>query len=158
MRFEYTYRNTVKDYWEYFFFHIYLQWTGLINVIFIISIIALTISRWQTSGPFGRSVMIFGLSIFLVIQPIALLIRSFKQVELIGDVDTRLVLDEDGMMISVKGHNQFIPWTKYRNTLKRPTYLFLIPDEAHGYILPDRITGQDKMKLYEFLKGKKDHE
>ncbi|MCR4588926.1 MAG: YcxB family protein [Lachnospiraceae bacterium] len=153
MRFDYTYRNTAADYWMYFFCNIYTRWTGFINLVFIASVIALMISRWGTSGAFGKSVMVFALSLFLVIQPIALWIRSVKQVEIIGEVDTRLILAEGGLTISVRGHNQHINWQDYRGTVKRPTFLLLMPDEQHGYILPNRVMGKDREAAYAFLKG-----
>ncbi|MCR4587991.1 MAG: YcxB family protein [Lachnospiraceae bacterium] len=155
MRFDYTYRNTAGDYWAYFFFNIYMRFTGLINGMFILSILILMIRRWETSGAFGRSVMVFGLSLFLVIQPIALWIRALKQVEIIGDVDTRLIVGEGGLTISVRGHNQHINWQDYRGTVKRPTFLLLMPDEQHGYILPNRVMGKDREALYTFLKERK---
>ncbi len=154
MRFQYTYRNTVGDFWSYYFFNIYCQWTGLINGIFIISALALILSRWQTSGPFLRSVMVLLLSVFVVLQPLALVLRAIKQVELIGDVDTTIIINDDGVTLSVRGHNQFIPWSTYKKTVKRPNFLLLAVDETHGYILPDRITGKDKQTILEFTKEK----
>ena len=38
MRFEYTYRNTPRDYWLFYMGNIYRNWTGIINVIFTATI------------------------------------------------------------------------------------------------------------------------
>lgn len=152
MKFEYTYRNTPVDFWRYFLGNIYRQWTGLVNVVFIASIIALIISRWNTAGPMMKAVMGFALSLFVIIQPLAMYGRAVKETERIGDTDTTLLFDQDGLNICVKAHSQFIPWKTYHNVIARHGFLMIIPDEAHAYILPDRVTGSQKQELLQFIK------
>ncbi|MCR5716354.1 MAG: YcxB family protein [Lachnospiraceae bacterium] len=152
MSYEYTYRNTPADFWKYYFGNVYRQWTGVINIVFIAASIILIVRRWADAGPLFRALMGFLVALFVVIQPLAIWGRSVKQTEQIGDVDTTLRFDEDGLTIRVKAHTQFIAWKDFRNVLSRRGYLLIMPDNAHAYILPDRVVGAQKAELKDFIR------
>ena len=153
MRYEYTYRNTTSDFFKFYIGNVYSQWTGIIGVVFTGAMIALIVSRWGESGMIFRAVMVIGLLLFPVVQPLGLWLRSMKASESIKP-ETTLLFDEKGMGICVQLHSQRIPWGKNASVVKRPGLLVVTPDGMHLYLLPDRVTGEKKEELYAFLRDR----
>ena len=153
MKYEYTYRNTTADFFKFYIGNVYSQWTGIIGIVFTGAIIALMISKWGTSGPVFRAIMVIALLLFPVVQPLGLYLRSMKMAENIKP-ETTLIFDDRGMGILVQLHSQRIPWKPEASVVKRPGLIVVSPDGVHLYLLPDRVTGEQKEELYAFLQKK----
>ena len=152
MKYEYKYRNTVGDFFFFNMTNIYIQLTGLVNIIFTVAMLVLIASRWSDSHIFFKGIMVFGLLLFPVIQPICIYLKSAKQVEGTS-CDTELCFDETGMHIRVQDHNQLIKWKDYKATVNRPFVLVPVPDGKHAYILTERILKGQHTDLYKFISG-----
>lgn len=152
MKFEFKFKNTAGDYFIFNMSNIYCQWTALVNIIFTAAMVILIASRWNDAHIFFKGIMIFGLALFPIIQPICIYLRSVKQAESIV-CDTQLYFDDYGMHIRVQDHNQLIKWKDYRSTVNRPFVLIPIPDGKHAYILTDRILKNERKALYEYING-----
>lgn len=154
MKYEYNFRNTKGDYFIFNMSNIYSQWTALVNIIFTAAMVILIAARWGETHIFFKGIMIFGLILFPVIQPLAIYFKSSAQAESITD-ETRLVFDDAGMHISVRDHGQLIRWNEYKTAINRPFILISIPDGRHAYILTDRILKGQRKELYNYIQGKK---
>lgn len=152
MRFEYTYRNTPRDYWLFYMGNIYRNWTGIINAIFTAAFLVLLVRRWAEAPLWGRGILVFAVLAFPVLQPLAVWGRSVRESERITE-DTTLLFDREGMHITVKEHRQTIPWNSFfdRGLVKLKGILAVVPDGMHAYLLPDRVTGVDREKLADFI-------
>ena len=152
MKYEYSYRNTAGDFFFFNMTNIYSQWTALVNIIFTAAMVVLIANKWSESHIFFQGIMVVGLCLFPVIQPICIYLRSAKQAEGIS-FDTQMSFDDAGMHIRVQDHNQLIKWKDYKTTVNRPFVLVPIPDGEHAYILTERILKGQHRELYEFING-----
>lgn len=151
MKYRYTYRNTPGDYWRFYMSNIYHQWTAVINVVFTAAILALIIARFREAHPVFQALMLFALLIFPVFQPLAIYLRARKQALAIK-VDTTLTFEESGFGILVKTHRQQIAWKDFHGVTRRADLIVLMPDEIHAYLLPDRVTGEERTALLTDMK------
>ena len=152
MKFEYKYRNTAGDYFFFNMSNIYSQWTAFVNIIFTAAMLVLIANRWSESHIFFKGIMVLGLCLFPVIQPVCIYLRSARQAGGIAS-DTELVFDDAGMHIRVQDHNQLIRWKDYKTTVDRHFVLVPIPDGQHAYILTERILKGQHRDLYKFING-----
>ena len=152
MRYEYTYRNTPRDYWAFYMRNIYRSWTGIINVIFTAAFLVLLVRRFAGAELWARGLMILAVLIFPLFQPLAIWGRSVRESERITE-DTNLLFDASGMHIKVKDHRQTISWNAFfeGGLAKYPGLLVVVPDGQHAYLIPDRVTGEEKEKLFDFI-------
>ena len=70
MRYEYTYRNTPGDYWKFRMENYYRNWTALVSIVFTLSILALTVAKWNATNGLGKALMVICLLLFPVLQPL----------------------------------------------------------------------------------------
>ena len=159
MRYEYTYRNTPGDYWKFRMENYYRNWTALVSIIFTLSILALTISKWNETNGLGKAILIILLLVFPVLQPLYIYMVSIRDAQAL-QVDTTLSFDESGMEIKVQKHLQRIPWKSFvpdekggRMAIFRKSMLVVVPDQMHAYLLPNRVfeSGIRKKELFDFM-------
>lgn len=159
MKYEYTYRNTPGDYWKFRMENYYRNWTALVSIIFTLSILALTIAKWNATNGLGKAFMIIFLLVFPVFQPLYTYMTSIRDAQAVK-VDTTLAFDTTGMEIKVQKHVQRIPWKAFVPDEKgggmailRKSMLVVVPDQAHAYLLPNRVFEPlaQKKELYDFM-------
>lgn len=161
MRYEYTYRNTPGDYWKFRMENHYRNWTGLVSVIYTLSLLVLTVAKWNSTNGLGKALLLIFLLVFPVIQPLCVYFISIRDAQAIK-ADTTLYFDEKGMEIKVIKHLQRIPWKSFvpgekggGMVINRSSMLVVIPDQIHAYLLPNRVfEGKEKKaELYAFIAG-----
>lgn len=159
MRYEYTYRNTPGDYWKFRMENHYRNWTGLVSVIYTLSLLALTIVKWNATNGLGKALLVIFLIVFPVIQPLYVYFISIRDAQAIK-ADTTLSFDGTGMEIKVLKHIQRIPWKSFvpddkggGMAILRKSMLVVVPDQAHAYLIPNRVmeTEEKKKELYAFI-------
>ncbi len=159
MKYEYTYRNTPGDYWKFRMENHYRNWTGLVSVIYTLSLLVLTIVKWNATNGLGKALLLIFLLVFPVIQPLCVYFISIRDAQAIK-ADTTLFFDESGMEIKVLQHLQRIPWKSFvpddkggGMVIQRGSMLVVIPDQIHAYLLPNRVFESDarKKELFGFL-------
>ena len=159
MRYEYTFRNTPGEYWKFRMENYYRNWTALVSIVFTLSILALTIARWNATNGLGKALMVIGLLVFPVFQPLYIYFTSIRDAQAL-QVDTTLSFDTSGMEIKVQKHLQRIPWKSFvpdekggGMVINRRAMLVVVPDQAHAYLIPNRVFESDarKKELFDFM-------
>ena len=159
MRYEYTFRNTPEDYWKFRMENHYRTWTGLVSIIYTLSLLALTIVKWNATNGLGKALLVLFLIVFPVIQPLFVYFISIRDAQAIR-ADTTLSFDENGMEIKVLKHLQKIPWKSFvpdakgaGMVIRRKSMLVVVSDQVHAYLLTNRVLGtaQEKDTLYNFI-------
>ena len=149
MKFEYTFRNTTGDFWWFRMENTYRSWMAVINAVFTAAMIALAVSRFASTNLLGKVLIVIGILVFPVIQPLSMAVAAAREAKRIP-VDTTVSFDDAGMHIQVKDHRQTILWHDFHYVQKRPKMLLAVPDGQHAYLLTNRILGKDKDALYDF--------
>ena len=131
----------------------YSSLAGLVQIIFVVSLLILLCSKWNNIGIIIKIIAFVGISLFTVIQPLAFWINAGKSIDP-NMPETELKFDEDFMIIKVNSHLQRIPYPDIVKVINKPGLLVIQPDQTHIYILPQRVLGNDKKELFNYLKTK----
>ena len=149
--YEYTYRVRTSDLWQASMYYSYSSYMGIVNAVFIVSMIALIISRWETSSDIQKAVMIVLLLLFTVIQPAVIWWRAKSALGSEERVLT-LIFSKNGLTVEADGQSQNRAWNGIKGIVKKPTILIIYVDDGNGYILRNSVLGNTKNELYDFVK------
>ena len=152
---EYKYMCDVKasDLWKMAMVRTYKAAIGVVNIVFTVAMILLVFRFWKTAPDILRVLMIFGCLVFPVIQPLATYGMCVKQLENMPR-DMELKFDDVGVHVSTGGESELIRWNKVRNAIKRSNMIVVMSDDSHGYMLTNRVLGNEKEEFYNFLCSK----
>lgn len=131
----------------------YSSMAGLVQIIFIISLLILVINKWADLGIIMKILILVGLSLFTIIQPLAFWINAGKSIDP-NMPETEIQFDDNNMIIKVNSHIQRIPYSYIVRVVSKPKMLVIQPDQKHIYIIPGRVLGNEKKELFEYLKTK----
>ncbi|MBP3278236.1 MAG: YcxB family protein [Butyrivibrio sp.] len=126
---------------------------GVVNIVFTVAMILLAFRFWKTAPDILRVLMIFGCLVFPVIQPLATYGMCVKQLENMPR-DMELKFDDVGVHVSTGGQSELIRWNKVKNAIKRNNMIVVMSDDSHGYMLTNRVLGNEKEEFYNFLCSK----
>ena len=152
---EYKYMCDVKasDLWKMAMVRTYKAAIGVVNIVFTVAMILLVFRFWKTAPDILRVLMIFGCLVFPVIQPLATYGMCVKQLENMPR-DMELKFDDVGVHVSTGGQSELIRWNKVKNAIKRSNMIVVMSDDSHGYMLTNRVLGDQKEEFYNFLCSK----
>lgn len=153
MKYKYTYRNTAGELWQLSMYYIYGSVVGMCNLIFTAAVIVLTINKWNTAGGVWRFFLFLACSLFTVIQPLAVWMKAKKQAAGISR-DTEMEFLDTGIRIRVGDETSEIPWGAVKRISKKPTMIILFSDTTHGYVLTNRVLGEDRDAFYDYVTTK----
>ena len=149
---EYRFKCDVKasDLWKMAMTRTYKSLVGLVNVIFTVAMILLTIRFWATASALLRVLMVFGCILFPIIQPLAIFGNSVKQLENLPK-DMELCFNEGGVRVFVGDKSELLRWNKIRNAIRRSNMIVVMSDDSHGYMLTNRTLGDQKEEFYQYI-------
>jgi len=131
----------------------YSSLAGVAQILLVISLVILICTKWNDLGIVMKILVIIGLSLFTIIQPLAFYRKASKAIDP-NMPDTQLSFDDEYMTIEVQGHIQKIRYNNIVQVVSKPLLLIIQPDQKHIYILTKRILQNEKKELYKFLKSK----
>ncbi len=153
MKYKYMCDVKASDLWKMAMVRTYKAAIGVVNIVFTVAMILLVFRFWKTAPDILRVLMIFGCLVFPVIQPLATYGMCVKQLENMPR-DMELKFDDVGVTVSTGGQSQLIRWDKVRNAIKRSNMIVVMSDDSHGYMLTNRVLGNEKEEFYDFLCSK----
>ena len=151
--YQYRYKTTRGEYWKMSMYFIYHSMTGMVNLVFTAALIALTCAKWESSGTVFRICMVLGCCLFPILQPLAVYLSAGKLASGSGE-DTEIRLDDVGIQVKVGNTYDKIPWRKMVRIAKLPGMAIIFTDPSHGYLLTDRVIGEDKATFHDWLMKK----
>lgn len=154
MEYKYAYEVHPGDLWQLQMYYTYSSYLSIINIICIVSSIALLYSLWATSPWWLRIMLLLFLSLFTVIQPLGVYFRSKKSLKDNHD-HLELCFNEHGIEVAVDGKKEFKNWAQIQGVVFKPTLVVIYTDKTHGYILTNRILKDTKKAFRAFLKERR---
>jgi hypothetical protein len=152
---EYKYICDVKAYdlWLMAMKRTYRSVVGVINIVFTVAMILLLARFWNESNSLIQGLLIFGCVLFPVIQPLCTYLMCIKQLE---DMPRDMVLtfNDKGVLVQTGEESQSLNWKNITNAIRRKNMIIVMSDDRHGYMLTNRVLGNDKESFYEFLCSK----
>ena len=153
MKYKYMCDVKASDLWKMAMVRTYKAAIGVVNIVFTVAMILLVFRFWKTAPDILRVLMIFGCLVFPVIQPLATYGMCVKQLENMPR-DMELKFDDVGVHVSTGGQSELIRWNKVKNAIKRNNMIVVMSDDSHGYMLTNRVLGNEKEEFYNFLCSK----
>ena len=150
MHFEYICDVKASDLWKMAMTRTYRSPLGIVNIVFTVAMVLLTMRFWNTTSDIFRVLMILGVILFPVIQPLAVYGRSIRQLEDMPR-DMELAFDDSGVHVSAGGKKEDIRWKRIKNAIRRRDMIVVMSDDSHGYMITNRVLGDDKDVFYDFL-------
>lgn len=154
MEYKYAYEVEPGDLWQLQMYYTYSSYLAIINIICIVSSIALIYALWATSPWWLRIMLLIFLSLFTVIQPLGVYFRSKKSLKDNHD-HLELVFNDEGIEVAVGDQKEFKNWAQIQGIVFKPTLVVIYTDKNHGYILTNRILKNTKKAFRAFLKAKR---
>ena len=151
----YSYSCDVKpgDLWKMAMRRTYRSALGVVNVIFTIAMLLLLVRFWSTAPDILKGLMLMGVALFPIIQPLATYGMCVRQLENMPR-DMNLSFDDAGVHITTGGKNQDLNWSRITNAIRQKNMIVVMSDDRHGYMITDRALGNEKEEFYNFLCGK----
>ena len=152
MAMEYRFRSDIraKDLWILAMLRIYKGFIGIINIVFTISVLFMSIRLFADANIFFRMIMILLSILFPVIQPAAIYGKCVKQLEMLPK-DLELVFNDSGVLVLCGGKKEKIPWKNISNAIKQKNMIIIFSGEKHGYMISDRELGEKKEEFFKFI-------
>lgn len=153
MKYQYTYRNKASELWQLSMYHIYGSMVGVCNLVFTVAMIALSVSRWETTTTTYRILMILGCCLFPLLQPCFIYLKAKKQAAGITE-DTWIGFSDQGLHIQQAGKTSDIPWSSIKRISRKPTIIIIFSDTTHGFVLTNRVLGTQREEFYSYITSK----
>lgn len=154
MEFKYRYQIKPSDLWQVQMYYTYSSFTAVINIVCIVSAVALIISSWATASGWFRFIMLIFLSLFTVIQPWGAYIRAKDSLK--GqEHELELIFHEKDFQIIMEGKRETKTWEQVRAVVIKPTVVVIYMSGSQGYILSNRVLGDTRKEFVAFLKTRR---
>lgn len=151
MDLKFKYQTKPVDVWQVFMYNVYSSFTGIVNVMCIISSFILLVSLWKTAPDWMKYVLLLFCALFTVIQPLVLYGRAKKQLTE-NNPEVEISFDNKGIHIESEGKAQSKKWNDVFYAIVKPTLIIIYTDNQHGYIISNRVTGSSRNELVKILK------
>ena len=153
MKYSFHYKVKISDLWQASMYYAYSSYLAVVNLVCIVSGITAFIALWNSDQTVIKILMALFVLLFVAVQPLSMLKRSAMQLrgrEIIID----LTLDERGMTVSSDGENAFFSYEKILNVAVKPTIVVIYTSQGQGYILNNRVLGNDRADVVRLLRSK----
>ncbi len=152
---EFRYKSDVKafDLWKMAMHRTYKSPIGIANIVFTVAMLLLTVRFWGQAGSIMRGIMLFGCTLFTVIQPLCTYGMSVKQLENLPK-DMELTFSDKGVLVQTGRESQRLNWKNITNAIRRKNMIIVMSDDRHGYMFTNRVLGAEKESFYEYLCSK----
>lgn len=149
---EYKFKSDVKaaDLWYIAMRRTYRTPAGIVNIVFTVAMVLLTLRFWTGASELIRMLMLLGCVLFPVIQPLAVFGMSARQLEDMPK-DLELSFNEKGVKVTTGEKSESMPWRRIKNAIRQTNMIVIMSDDRHGYMLTDRVLGKEKDEFYNFL-------
>ncbi len=147
MKYQFNYETKAIDLWQLSMYSMYRSMVGMINIIFTGAMIGLTIKFWSGANLWIRGLLILGMGLFTVIQPLLIYRRAKKQLSTVSK-DISIRFDDYGVHVETGGEKSDLKWKSIKGIAKNPTLIIVYTTATHGFILTNKVLGNQKEAFY----------
>lgn len=152
---KYRFKNGVRpvDFWILSMHHTYHSTVGLCNIIFTAAMFALTYRYIGKVNDILEVLMVIGCVLFPILQPVFVFMRAKAQAAMLPE-NLELEFDDRGLLVTLGGQKQDIPWNKIVSATKEYNMVIIRSDAKHGYIISNKMLGNQRDEFWTFLQSK----
>lgn len=153
MKYKFNYRPSALDLWKLSMYGIYSSMAGTVNIIFTISMVLLAGRFWGDVSGLLKTILIFGIFLFPIIQPVSIYLRAKKEIGMIPS-DIEIGFDDKGIHIRSSKNKSDLKWSKVKRVIKKPGMIIILLITNQGYIITNEILGDKREEFYKYLISK----
>jgi len=153
MKYEFSYKITALDLWKLSMQGIYTSMIGVCNIIVTTAVALMTVRIWRETTNFIKILCVMGVALFPVIQPLAIYIRAKGQMARIPR-GLQLCFDDSGVIIQSEKRSSKFEWNMIKGISKRPNAIIIYTKTNQGYILTNKVLGEQKEDFYNYVVSK----
>ncbi len=130
--------------------NIYRTMLGVVNLVFTVSMVLLAVRFWSAANPFLRGLILFGILLFPLLQPLLIYLRGRR---IVGRMPEDMVIsfDSDGITISSEARKSEISYGSLKFLNRFAGMIIIYTKNGQGYILGREILGDNGTQLYQYL-------
>lgn len=153
MAYKFTYQTTALDLWQLSMYGIYGSMVGVCNIIFTVAMFLVTAKFWTSVNVFMKIVLIIGICLFTVIQPLAVYMRAKKQMA-VASHKVEISFDDAGIHVKTKNKKSDLKWSTIKAISKKPSMIIIFSSNKHGFVLTNKVLGKQKASFYAYIVSK----
>lgn len=152
MKYKFVYKNTPFDFWKLSIYLTYGSLIGVCNTIFTVAMVLLSFKIWDNNSVLVRILLLLACCLFPILQPIGIYLRARKQAVYSKEIE----IGFDDFGIHVKSENQLsdITWKSIKKISKKPDMIVIFSNTTHGFILTNKVLGNQNKDFYHYLISK----
>jgi hypothetical protein len=154
MEFKFRYRVKPVSLWILTMVNIYRSMMAVVNIIFTVSMVLLIVRFWNSAGATNRILMVAGLLLFPVLQPLLIFWRSR---EIVGRMpgDLQITFHQNGIEIwTCGGKSSHVDYAEVKSVIRIFRMLIIYTRSKQGFILDDEMLSDKGKNLSIFLSEK----
>ena len=153
MEFKFRYRVKPVSLWILTMVNIYRSMMAVINIIFTLSMAGLIYRFWLDAGVAYRILMLAGLCLFPVLQPLVIYLRSRRIVGQMPE-DLQMTFQQTGFEIANASKRSRVDYTEIKAVISLFKMLIIYTQAKQSFILDDQVLAGQGKSLSAFLSEK----
>ncbi len=130
----------------------YRTLAGVCNIVFTCAMAGLMVAFWGQVAWWTQAAILLGCLWFPLIQPVIVYRKVTRQV---ASIPKEMVLDfsDKGMRVTCNGQTEQVAWKHIKGVTHNAHMLILMLDKGRGYILTNRVLGDQKESFYQYVEA-----
>jgi hypothetical protein len=150
MEFRFNYKVRSEDLWLLSMHNIYRSMAAVVNIIFTVSMVLLAVRFWSDINLVLKLVLMAGILLIPVFQPLFILLRSRKIADSMpGDLE--MVINREGILIASDENRSEFGFSDLKTVTRLRGMLILYMKSGHTYILGRPLLDGKEQTLFDFL-------
>lgn len=130
--------------------NVYRSMAGVVNFVFTAAMVLLAVRFWLTVNIGLRSLIVLGIMLFPVLQPLVIYLRSKRIVSKMPE-NMEMRIDAGGITVTAGDKSSQVKFTDLKSVTRIRGMLILYTKSKQGFILnKETLAGREK-ELYAFL-------
>ena len=150
MKYKFTYQTRGFDIWQLSMYRIYGSMLGLTNIIFTVAMVLLGVEFWNRVGIFIKALLLVSISLFTIIQPLAIYSRAKQQASRTPE-EIEIGFNDKGIHVKSGEQKSYLKWKSIKGISKKPSMLIIFSTDQHGFVLTNKVLGEDKEAFYNYV-------
>ncbi|MCI8727948.1 MAG: YcxB family protein [Hungatella sp.] len=151
--FQYHIQITARDLWGFSMYHSNKGYLGVFNVLFTLAALWLLVTRWGDFNIPYRLLLLVCVLMFTVWQPFLLYLKARKQARTaVIKEPVDMTFSEEGLAVMQGGEKKEASWEQVGSVEYMRGQLIIYMSRNRAFLLPDRVTGQEKEELCQLIR------
>ena len=153
MTYKFNYQTSAFELWQLSMYGTYGSMIGVCNIIFTAAMLLLAAKIWGDINSFIKILLIVGISLFTVIQPLAVYIRAKRQIATVPQ-DMEIGFDDNGIHVKTSNKYSDLKWSTVKGVTKKSSMIIIFTTAKHGFIISNKMLEKQKDDFYDYVVSK----